>query len=84
MSGKIESQKALPAGGDTSWASELGKLSRDPDITRYPDPAIHVGFHDPDELGEDETAEYVVGGVAQTRRAVVMHSDSWLRRSPKE
>ncbi len=84
MSCKTEIENTLRIDSKTSWASELGKLSRDPDITKYPDPTIQVGFHDPDELGEDETAEYVVSEVAQTRRTVVMHSDGWMRRSPKE
>ena len=54
MKGKSQVKSALKTDGEMSCASELRHLSRDPDITKCPDPKIRINFHAPDELGEEE------------------------------
>lgn len=84
MSGKTDIEKTFCTQGETVCASELGKLSSDPEITKHPDPKFHVRFRDPDELGKEETGEFVVSSVGHKRRTTAIPTGCLLRRSPKE
>jgi hypothetical protein len=48
------------------------------------DPKFHVRFRDPDELGKEETGEFVVSSVGHKRRTTAIPTGCLLRRSPKE
>jgi hypothetical protein len=67
--------------GDCCTA-ELERLSKDPTLTKHPNPNFHCEFHDPDELCEEESTN---AGVISTVPRVQPHRDGEaLRRSPKE
>jgi hypothetical protein len=74
----------LGTGSETSYTSELRKLSSDPAITKHPDPNFHFRFRNPDELGEEEPVQLVANPTTPTRRAYPTRTDWRLRRSPKE
>jgi hypothetical protein len=84
MGGKPEIDNPLCTRRETSYTSELRKLSSDPTLTKHPDPKFHLRFTDPDELGDEEPVEFVVNSTVPPRRAYPTHSDELLRRSPKE
>jgi hypothetical protein len=84
MSSKTVIENTFCTRGETVCASELGKLSSDPAITKHPNPKFHVRFRDPDELGQEETAEFVASPVAHNRRTAAIPTGWLLRRSPKE
>jgi hypothetical protein len=77
-------EETLSAGCETDYISELCKLSSDPTITKHPNPKFQLRFTDPDELGDDEPAEFVVNPTITLRRAYPTQTDEFLRRSPKE
>jgi hypothetical protein len=84
MGSQPRTDHLLGTGHETAYTSELRKLSSDPAITKYPDPKFHVGFSDPDELGEEQPVQVVVNSTTPTRRAYPTQTDGRLRRSPKE
>lgn len=83
MNCKTDIENTFHAGHE-AFASELRKLSCDPAITKQPDPNFAIRFRDPDELGEEETAEFVHTPVTQTRRTAEPITEWCGRRSPKE
>jgi hypothetical protein len=84
MSSQPRTDHLLGTGHETTYTSELRKLSSDPAITKHPDPKFHVRFSDPDELGEEEPVQVVVNSTTPSRRTYPTHTDGLLRRSPKE
>jgi hypothetical protein len=83
MASVAEIEETLPTERETPYTSELEKLTSDPTITKHPDPKFRVRFRDPDELGEEETAE-VETFTAPAHRTYPSSTDGRLRRSPKE
>lgn len=84
MQRKSQFKNAFKASREISAVSELQRLSRDPDITKCPDPKIRIGFHAPDELGDEELVILRNRSGAQARRIAMWQPDWRLRRSPKE
>jgi hypothetical protein len=82
MNRETEIEKAFRPGQET--LSELRRLSRDPELTRQPDPNFDVRFRDPDELGEEEATKLVPRPVTQACRPVPATTGWCGRRSPKE
>ena len=84
MSDHRRTDHLLGTGRETSYTSELRRLSRDPAISKNPDPNFHIRFIDPDELGDEEPVQFEVKSTAAPRRVYPKYSDGQLRRSPKE